>query len=163
MENFMSDRKNLIIAGLSTILGIIILCGICGALMHRGHERFERGGMHRMPNGEMMMGRGDMQNMMEGKGGMMNRDGKGMMNHGGDMASMMMDMNKGLEGKTGDAFDQAFLNEMIIHHEGAVDMAKLVLKTSKRPELIKLANDIIVAQTGEIKMMQDWNKAWFSK
>lgn len=155
MENFMSDKKNVIIAVLSTALALVVICGIFMAASNRGHERFERGGMHRMPNGEMMMDNDDMQKMMDGK--------SGMMNHGRDMSSMMMDMNKVLEGKTGDQFDQAFLNEMVVHHEGAVDMAKLVLQTSKRPELIKLANDIITAQTGEIKMMQDWNKAWFNK
>ena len=141
----MSDKKNVVIAALSIILLIIVVCGICR--MTSGRERFERNGMHRMPNGQMMM----------------NENGGMMMKTGGDMSSMMMDMNKGLEGKTGDAFDQTFLNEMIVHHQGAVEMAKLVLKTSKRPELIKLANDIIAAQNGEIKMMQDWNKTWFSK
>lgn len=144
MENFMSDKKNVIIAALSIILLVIVVCGICR--MSSGRERFERNGMHRMPNGQMMM----------------NKSGE-MMNSGGSMSSMMMNMNKALEGKTGDAFDQAFLSEMIVHHQGAVEMANLVLKTSKRPELIKLANDIIAAQNGEIKMMQDWNKTWFSK
>jgi uncharacterized protein (DUF305 family) len=81
-------------------------------------------------------------------------------NHTTDMASMMHDMNKNLEGKTGDAFDQAFLSEMIVHHQGAVDMAEQVLKVSKRPELIKLANDIISAQNKEIEMMQNWQSAW---
>ena len=98
--------------------------------------------MHRMPNGDMMMNDGSMVGAH-------------------DMKGMMDGMQKSLEGKTGDAFDQAFLKEMIVHHEGAVVMAKQVLATSKRPELIKLANDIITAQTGEIKTMGDWQKAWF--
>ncbi|MFM2383712.1 MAG: hypothetical protein RIQ72_284, partial [Candidatus Parcubacteria bacterium] len=66
----------------------------------------------------------------------------------------------GLEGKTGLEFDQAFLSEMIIHHQGAVDMAKQVLATSKRPELMKLANEIIAAQTKEIEMMKKWQTEW---
>jgi uncharacterized protein (DUF305 family) len=90
-------------------------------------------------------------------------DGTMMMNNGMGMHDMMESMTGSLQGKTGDAFDKAFLEEMIVHHEGAVEMAKQVLATSKRPELIKLANDIITAQTGEIKMMSDWNKTWFSK
>ena len=77
------------------------------------------------------------------------------------MDQMMDGMMAELEGKTGDAFDKAFLSEMIVHHEGAVVMAKSVLKNSKRPELIKLANDIITAQTGEIGMMTNWQKTWF--
>jgi uncharacterized protein (DUF305 family) len=76
---------------------------------------------------------------------------------------MMQNMTMGLSGKTGDAFDKEFLAEMIIHHEGAVAMAKQVLATSKRPELLQLANDIIAAQTKEIGMMQAWQKKWFNQ
>jgi uncharacterized protein (DUF305 family) len=96
------------------------------------------------------------------QGGMhMMADGTMMSNGGNSMDSMMQDMMAGLQGKTGDAFDKEFLAEMIVHHQGAVEMAKAVLATSKRPELIKLASDIISAQTKEIGMMQDWQKAWF--
>ncbi|MBP6866061.1 MAG: DUF305 domain-containing protein [Candidatus Pacebacteria bacterium] len=88
-------------------------------------------------------------------------DGRKMDNIGMDMDSMMHGMMSGIEGKTGDEFDKAFLSEMIVHHQGAVDMANEVLKTSKRPELLQLADEIIVAQTKEIKMMQDWQTSWF--
>lgn len=94
-------------------------------------------------------------------GSRMNMEYGQMMNHAGGMHDMMNGMMSGLDGKTGDAFDAAFLSEMIVHHEGAVTMAERVLEVSKRPELIKLANDIITAQNGEIQMMQDWQKAWF--
>jgi uncharacterized protein (DUF305 family) len=77
------------------------------------------------------------------------------------MEESMGSMTASLNGKTGDAFDQAFLREMVIHHEGAVTMAEQVLATSKRPELRKLAEDIIAAQTKEINMMRDWGKSWF--
>jgi len=77
----------------------------------------------------------------------------------GAMGGMMM----GLEGKTGDALDLAFLDEMIVHHQGAVEMAQTLLRGTKRPELIKLGNDIITAQTQEIQMMKDWRKAWFNQ
>jgi uncharacterized protein (DUF305 family) len=97
------------------------------------------GMMHQMPDGTMMGGSNQM-----------------------DMNSMMSGMMTGLNGKTGDEFDKAFLAEMIVHHQGAVVMAQAVLKNSKRPELIKLANDIITAQTGEITMMKNWQKAWFN-
>jgi uncharacterized protein (DUF305 family) len=87
-------------------------------------------------------------------------DGTMMHDESMSMDAMMHDMMAELEGKTGDAFDQAFLSEMIVHHQGAVVMAEAVIENSKRPELIKLANDIISAQTKEIKMMQDWQKEW---
>ncbi len=77
----------------------------------------------------------------------------------GAMSGMMV----GLEGKTGDALDMAFLDGMIVHHEGAVEMAQTLLGSTKRPELIKLGNDIITAQTQEIQMMKDWRKKWFNQ
>lgn len=95
--------------------------------------------MHQMPDGSMMGGNNKM-----------------------DMNSMMSTMMAGLNGKTGAEFDKAFLSEMIVHHQGAVVMAQAVLKNSKRPELIKLANDIISAQKEEIAKMQGWQKAWFN-
>ena len=73
----------------------------------------------------------------------------------------MGSMTDSLKGKTGDAFDQAFLQEMVVHHKGAVVMAEQVLATSQRPELRKLAEDIIAAQTKEINMMKDWEQIWF--
>ncbi len=75
----------------------------------------------------------------------------------GAMGGMMM----GLQGKTGDALDEAFLQGMIIHHQGAVEMAEALLDGTKRPELIQLANDIISAQTKEIEMMRGWLQEWF--
>lgn len=77
------------------------------------------------------------------------------------MDMSMNDMMHGMEGKIGDAFDQAFLRAMIVHHEGAVEMAEEVKRVSKRPELLKLADDIIVAQTKEIGMMKQWLNEWY--
>ncbi len=82
--------------------------------------------------------------------------GDKMMDMQGTMDHMMMN----IENKNGEEFDQAFLSEMIMHHEGAVSMAEEVLRKSKRPELIKLANEIISAQTTEIDMMRKWQKEW---
>lgn len=81
--------------------------------------------------------------------------------HEGHMSQMMTEMNMSLEGKTGDAFDRAFLEEMIVHHEGAVDMAQQVLEVSERDELRNLATAIIDAQTTEIDMMKNWIVEWF--
>lgn len=61
---------------------------------------------------------------------------------------------------TGDDYDKAFIANMIVHHEGAVDMAKLALTNASRQEIKDMANDIISAQTGEITEMQQWQKQW---
>ncbi|OIP15116.1 MAG: hypothetical protein AUK51_14785 [Comamonadaceae bacterium CG2_30_59_20] len=56
---------------------------------------------------------------------------------------------------TGDA-DVDFLAGMIPHHQGAVDMAEVVLKYGKDPKVKKLAQDIVAAQKKEIAIMQAW-------
>lgn len=100
-------------------------------------------GMHQMPDGTMM------QNMPSSSGS--------------SMEAMMHDMNAALEGKSGAEFDKAFLSEMIIHHEGAVDMAEQVLQRSSRPELRSFAQEIIDVQAKEIQQMQAWEAAWFTE
>ncbi len=72
----------------------------------------------------------------------------------------MSEMNTALEGKTGDDFDKAFLSEMIVHHQGAIDMANLALKNANHQEVKDLAKDIVTAQTSEITKMQHWQMQW---
>jgi uncharacterized protein (DUF305 family) len=68
----------------------------------------------------------------------------------------MMAMHNGMAvDYTGDA-DVDFVNGMIPHHEGAVEMAKIQLKYGKDPELKRLAKSIIVSQGKEIRYMKKW-------
>lgn len=72
--------------------------------------------------------------------------------------SMSMDL-----GPADADYDLRFIDGMTVHHQGAVNMAKDVLKQSKRPEMKKLATNIIAAQNREINQMKEWRKTWYPK
>ena len=106
-----------------------------------------------------------MMNMMGmGRGGayMMQADqysATGM--QGMNMGMSMGEMSSTLATLKGDDFDRMFITLMIEHHQGAIDMANLVLSNSEKEELKDLANDIIIAQTKEIEMMKSWLDSWY--
>jgi uncharacterized protein (DUF305 family) len=52
--------------------------------------------------------------------------------------------------------DVMFLQMMIPHHQQAIDISNIALKTSKDSELLALADTIIKAQTAEIIQMKSW-------
>lgn len=76
------------------------------------------------------------------------------------MHDSMMESTESLSALEDAQFEQAFLSEMIDHHQGAVDMAKLVLSKSPRPELKAFAESIIAAQMNEIIQMEKWRSEW---
>lgn len=86
--------------------------------------------------------------------------------HGGQQAMTnhtamsMADMTEQLKDKSGDEFDKAFIEIMISHHEGAIDMAKLIPLRSKHEEIKKFGEEIIAAQNKEIANMKQWEQDW---
>lgn len=92
-----------------------------------------------------------------------------VMNQHGMMGSARQNsMHMGMMGDASDMtnleqatdFDKEFVQEMIPHHQMAVMMATMLKNGTERPELKKLADDIITAQTKEIDQMRQWLKNW---
>ena len=65
-----------------------------------------------------------------------------------------------MEGQMGGDPDIDFIEMMIPHHQGAIDMAKEALQQAKHPEIKQLAQNIINAQRAEIQKMNEWKAAW---
>jgi len=72
----------------------------------------------------------------------------------------MDQMSDVLKNKTGDEFDEAFISGMIVHHEGAIDMAKMAESQAKHDEIKQLSRAIITAQESEIAQMKQWQQQW---
>ncbi len=70
------------------------------------------------------------------------------------IAAMMNNMMTPYSGNA----DVDFIQGMIPHHQGAIEMAKIALQFAKDPALLKLAQDIVNAQEAEISFMNDWLK-----
>ncbi|HSP28869.1 MAG TPA: DUF305 domain-containing protein [Ilumatobacteraceae bacterium] len=77
---------------------------------------------------------------------------------GHDMSSMegMMSVEQmdALMIATGAEFDQMWLEMMIAHHEGAISQSETVKADGSNPDVLLLADQIIVAQQSEITEMQ---------
>lgn len=72
------------------------------------------------------------------------------MDHSMKMDGMLSDSEiSELEASNGAEFDRLFLAGMILHHQGAIEMADMVAN-SKNQEAAKLGADIIKIQTSEI-------------
>ncbi|MDR2998130.1 MAG: DUF305 domain-containing protein [Microbacterium sp.] len=71
-----------------------------------------------------------------------------------DDGMMSADDMAALEAAAGADAGKLFLEQMIVHHEGAVDMAKDEVENGKNPDATALAQKIIDAQTDEIAEMK---------
>lgn len=75
--------------------------------------------------------------------------------HGASMLGMMSadDMRK-METATGATFDRTFMEMMIRHHKGAIEMAKTEAEAGKYPEARTIASSISSSQQAEITEME---------
>jgi uncharacterized protein (DUF305 family) len=98
-----------------------------------------------------------------GMGSMMGGNETGSMMGGGGMGSMMGGGNMQPMGSFDEEkpFDLQFIDQMIMHHEGAIMSSEHMISDSKRPELRKLADNIEKSQSEQIDQMQAWRKEWY--
>ncbi len=124
------------LAGLLTTIALLIAsCGGAGGTgnMDQGQtEKKER------PAKEGMKGM-DHSKMKKGSGGM--------------ASDMVM--------KNGEYSDERFIDAMVPHHEGAVDMAEVALKNAEHEEIRRLAEDIVSTQEAEIRALKSIKKEEF--
>lgn len=76
----------------------------------------------------------------------------GDMGHGGMMSDTDM---RALEDATGVEASRLFLEEMIDHHRGGIEMAEDEVDDGRNRDVVALAERIIVSQTAEIATMED--------
>jgi uncharacterized protein (DUF305 family) len=64
-------------------------------------------------------------------------------------------MSTGMHSMSDNRTDAAFVTDMIPHHQGAIDMARIALTRAEHPELKRLATSIIADQRAEIGQMRE--------
>ncbi len=58
-------------------------------------------------------------------------------------------------------YDLRFIDEMIMHHQGAIMSAEMMIGDSERPELRDLARRIDEGQREQIERMRGWREQWY--
>jgi uncharacterized protein (DUF305 family) len=101
-------------------------------------------------------GRSDSATDETGTDPMMSGQMGSMMDHGGeDEGHMMGSFNEERP------FDLQFIDQMIIHHQGAIMSSEHMIADSERPELRQLAENIQKSQAEQIEQMQAWREEWY--
>ena len=93
---------------------------------------------------------------MGASGGMDDMGGMGGMDHGGSMAGMVSEADmQALRDAEGPEASRLFLEHMVEHHEGAIEMAQDELDDGRSPQALELARSIIETQQAEIAEMEE--------
>lgn len=95
---------------------------------------------------------GGMENMDHGGMGGDDMGDDDMMEHEGMMSEEDLAQ---LEESTGTEASRMFLEQMIVHHEGAVSSAEQHLQEGENPEALELSENIIEDQQAEIQQMEE--------
>ena len=136
----MKHHTRLALAGLLSAVALTVAaCG--GAGGGAGHT--DDGGMGRDGAGED----GSTTNMQGMEGSGMDRDS-------GEMTSGMLVKNGGYS-------DERFIDAMVPHHQGAVEMAEVALENAEHEEVRQLAENIVSTQEAEIDQLKRIKKEEF--
>jgi uncharacterized protein (DUF305 family) len=93
-----------------------------------------------------------MQSWLDGWGVGTSASGMEGMDHGTGM--MSADDMTALDNATGNHASTLFLQQMMQHHQGAIDMANLEVGNGENPDALALAHKIVKDQTAEMVEMQ---------
>jgi uncharacterized protein (DUF305 family) len=136
--------------------GVLMLASATAyAQMHHRHfqgQQPEHGTMHAQMH-DQMQGAGGQHDGHAADGPQGDRSASSLAFHG-----INQKMHEGMNIVFTGHADADFVAGMIPHHQGAVEMAKVVLAFGSDPEIRKLAEAIIAAQESEIAMMRAWQK-----
>lgn len=121
-------------------------CNVEASMGGMDHSAMGHGNMHGQQSGGMMdmMGMGDV-------------DIATMPEHVQEnMRRMMISMPAMHDGMMNEDADVAFACGMIAHHQGAIDMAQVLIEHGRDPQMLALAEEIIAAQVAEMEQMSNW-------
>lgn len=79
------------------------------------------------------------------------------------MGSAMQGMLAALKETSGDDFDRTFLEEMITHHEGELQIASAALGSARRSEIKDFAYQSFASRSAEISQLKKWQEEWYGK
>lgn len=80
------------------------------------------------------------------------------MDHGGSDHSTM----KSSPNAASAPYDLQFIDTMIAHHQGAIDMSKPCPTNARHDEIKTLCSNIVSGQQKEIDEMREWREKWFA-
>jgi uncharacterized protein (DUF305 family) len=91
--------------------------------------------------------------------------GHGQMDHDrmghGSMGMGSIGMAKQMVMKNGKYADEAFIDAMVPHHQGAIEMARVALENAEHEEIKELSRNIISSQQAEIEQLKAIKKEEF--
>lgn len=148
------------IALMALVLTATLALAACGQQESGGSGGQDTGGEESVVEGtaeQTAPSTGEITGGMEDTGGM---NGMSGMDQGGmDMGSE--EMARGMLTEDGEYSDRRFIDMMVPHHAGAVEMAEVALENAEHREIRELAENIVAEQEAEIALLRDIKQSEF--